>query len=547
MTVSSSGLAPNYQALFEAAPGPYLVLSPELRIVAVNDAYLRATMTVREAIVGQLLFDVFPDNPDDPAATGVSNLRSSLMRVLEGRIPDVMAVQKYDVRDEHGMFEERFWSPINIPVLGENRQVIAIIHHVVDVTQMVKMKQEGIEQHKVTESLRSKNSQLEALRQSQRMEAMGQLAGGVAHDFNNFLGVIFLNCDHLLEEEVLSESARSLITQIQRAGTRAAGLTRQLLAFSRKQVLQPRVININGVVGDLTKMLERLLTEDIQLETKLASDLGNVLCDPGQVEQIILNLVVNARDAMTGGGKLTIETSNAFLDKAMAHGSHSVESGEYIMIAIRDSGVGMDAKTKARIFEPFFTTKPMGKGTGLGLATVYGIVTQNRGTIWVYSELQKGTVFKVYLPMVKDKVEFVPLKEIKPGSLRGTETILVVEDEPELRELICASLRRHGYTVIEAANGSDALTIASKRNSHFDLVITDVVMPEIGGRALAQKLANLHPDLRILFLSGYSEETLSNYGISGTEPYFLEKPFSQNTLLTKVRSVFAINSTSASV
>lgn len=538
----SSTQMPDFQILFESTPGLYLVLAPDLTIVAVTDAYLTATLTQRENIIGCALFDVFPDNPNDPEASGATNLRSSLERVMQNKCADIMAIQKYDIRrpeSEGGGFEERYWSPINFPVLGSDNEIRYIIHRAEDVTEFVKLKQEGIAQHKITEELKSRADQLEKRRQSQRMEAMGQLAGGVAHDFNNLLTTIIMNCDMTMSLPAVTEPVKTNLEQIKKTSERAAALTRQLLAFSRKQILQPKALNINSIIETLGNMLRRLINEDIKLITKLDSALGNTLIDAGQVEQIILNLVVNARDAMPKGGKIVLETANVILDKTMASGNPKTKPGHYIMLAVRDDGVGMDAKTQARIFEPFFTTKNIGKGTGLGLATVYGIVSQNKGTIWVYSELKKGTVFKIYLPLIGQPVETPTIEKPMLNSLYGTETILVVEDQDDLRDLVCRILKMQGYSVYEAPNGLKALGIVMENPDLFDLVITDVVMPEMGGKAFVEKLSAFKNNIKVLYFSGYTEDTLSNYGVSGSQLHFLEKPFTMEALLKKVRAVLA--------
>ncbi len=529
----------NFQTLFESAPFQCLILFQDFSIAAVTDRYLAVTMTKRDEIIGKNIFEVFPDNPDDPGATGTSLLRASLNRVIQSKRMDSMAVQKYDIRrpaSAGGGFEERYWSPTNSPVLSADGEIQYIIHQVEDVTELVKLKQEGLEQHRITEELRTRADQEEKIRQAQRMEAMGQLAGGVAHDFNNILGTIMLLCDRPPGETV-DPSVQKRFDQIHTSSERAASLTRQLLAFSRKQVLLPRVLNLNAIIENLDSLLGRLLNEDIKLVTQLDPKLGNTLADTGQVEQVVLNLIVNARDALPRGGKITIETKNAKLDEALSSGALKVPPGEYIMLAVRDNGIGMSAQTQARLFEPFFTTKGVGRGTGLGLATVYGIVQQSNATIWVYSEPQRGSVFKIYFPRVDQNIEssesVFPISKVSCGR----ERVLVVEDQVELRSLISETLKGSGYEVHEAANGLKALDLIQNSTSKFDLVITDVVMPEMGGRELAQKLMLIDPQLKILYLSGYTEDTLSNYGVSGSLPHFLEKPFSRSSLLKKIRNI----------
>ncbi len=527
----------DYQALFEHAPGLFMALSPDFTIVAISNNYARATMVKREDVIGRGLFDVFPDNPDDPNATGVGQLRASLARVLVRRQPDTMAIQKYDIRRPDGTFEERHWSPYNVPVLAADGKVRYIIHRVEDVTDYVRLKQEGLRQSRLTEELRSERDQLEKIRQSQRMEAMGQLAGGVAHDFNNILATISITCENLLTDVRQEDRYAAGVEQILKNAERAASLTRQLLSFSRQQVLQPRVLNLNAVVHDMQAMLTRLLGEHVCLKTDLDAALGNTLIDQGQMEQLLLNLVLNARDAMPKGGHITIHTENTELDRTMGAGQMNVEPGPYVMVSVADTGMGMDAETQARIFEPFFTTKPVGKGTGLGLATVYGIVKQNKGTIWVYSELRKGTVFKVYLPLSTESVVQEAVTSVQAMPSASGKTVLLVEDEEALRNAVAETLQKHGYTVHTATNGMNALEKFQQLGDPVDLLITDVVMPEMGGQALANQLQARGANVKVLFLSGYTEEVLADHGMTGTHPQFLEKPFRLKALLDKVRGI----------
>ncbi len=387
----------------------------------------------------------------------------------------------------------------------------------------------------IAEDVTEKRNLEEQFRQAQKMEAMGRLAGGISHDFNNLLSVIIGHSDLALSDLASDNPIKKRIAEIKKAGHRAALLTRQLLAFSRKQVLTPKVIDLNTVVGDTSKMLVRLLGEDIELITKLNPAALHLMADPTQIEQVIMNLAINARDAMPRGGKLIIETRNAELD--LPYGQRNridVQPGTYVLLAVSDTGIGMDKKTQARIFEPFFTTKDIGKGTGLGLATVYGIVRQSGGYIWVYSEVGKGTTFKVYLPLVKEGVTDVHAEVEMPLPL-GSGTILLVEDEEPLRELSHQLLESMGYTVIEAGNGAEALRIAGQCTDPIQLLVTDVVMPGMSGRELAESLVATHSQLKVLYMSGHTDDVIVHYSILKPGVAFLQKPFTRDGLAKKIQ------------
>jgi signal transduction histidine kinase len=385
----------------------------------------------------------------------------------------------------------------------------------------------------------AKRQELERqLRQSQRMEAMGRLAGGVAHDFNNLLTVIkghgSLLRERLNPGDPLSDNGR----QIEKAADRAASLTRQLLAFSRMQVLQPKVLDLNTVVADMGKMLTRVIREDIAFSFEPGEELGRVKADPSQIEQVILNLTVNACDAMPQGGKLIIETRNVTVDAKSALDRRPMPPGEYVALTVTDTGEGMDAQTKARIFEPFFTTKEMGKGTGLGLATVYGVVKQSEGFIWVESEPGKGARFEVYLPRVSDPVEELRPEKSGPDAVARRKTVLIAEDEDTVRELASEFLRSAGYSVLAAANGSDALAVFQRSDEPIHVLLTDVVMPKMRGPELAERLRHLRPSLHVVYMSGYLEYDRGNGEFSG-DGFFLQKPFSRETLVKKVGEALA--------
>ena len=383
----------------------------------------------------------------------------------------------------------------------------------------------------------TQQARLEAqLRQSQKMEAVGRLAGGVAHDFNNLLTVILGTTAILLAEARPSDPMNVDLTEIKSAGERAAALTGQLLAFSRQQVLEPRVIDLNALITNIERMLGRIIGEDIQLSAVLADGLGSVLADPGQIEQVILNLAVNSRDAMPQGGMLTIETANVDLDADYASDHVSVRPGRYVMLAVADTGTGMDAATRAHVFDPFFTTKPKGKGTGLGLAMVYGIVKQSGGAIWLYSEPGRGATFKIYLPRADEPTApHEPLKA--PTSVTGTETILSVEDEEPVRTITRKMLEKRGYRVFSAATGQEALRIVEEHPGSISLLITDVIMPAMSGRVLAEQLQQIQPELQVLYVSGYTDEAIMQHGVLAEGVNFLQKPFTGEALARKVRQV----------
>jgi PAS domain S-box-containing protein len=381
----------------------------------------------------------------------------------------------------------------------------------------------------------------EQLRQSQKMEAIGRLAGGIAHDFNNLLTAITgyseLSMQRLADEDPLYCN----LQEIKKAGDRAAALTRQLLAFSRKQVLQPKVLDLNLVVSDMEKMLTRLIGENIELCTLLDPKLASIKVDPGQIEQIIMNLAVNARDAMPQGGKVTIETRNVLVDDEYARKHIAVTPGPFVMLAVSDSGCGIDAQTQSRIFEPFFTTKEVGKGTGLGLSTVYGIVTQSGGNIWVYSEVGQGTTFTIYLPRTEESLQTYKRESVNERGLRGTETILITEDDEVVRKLACQVLRMQGYQLLEAADGDEALLLCESHLAPINLLITDVIMPGMSGPELANRLTELRPETKLLLMSGYTDSAIVHHEVFDGGANFIQKPFSTEALAIKVREVLDAN------
>jgi PAS domain S-box-containing protein len=665
MDDAKSTSTPDFRALFEAAPNLYLVLTPELTIVAVSDAYCRATMTERDKILGRGLFDVFPDNPDDPAATGVNNLRASLTRVLQFRKPDAMAVQKYDIRRpdaEGGGFEVRHWAPLNSPVLNAAGEVAWIIHRVEDVTELVRLQakdeaggklartqQDLIEQLQKTSSfldaviehlpgmlfvksfpdcrfvlfnhageqllgytrseylgksdydffpkeqadhfvgrdravLESGEMQLtpeepittrhkgvrllrttkvpvkdkdgtpqyllgfsediterkameQQLRQAVKMEAVGQLTGGIAHDFNNLLGVVIGNLDIAAEYAHADSTLREVIQEALGGALRGAELTRRLLAFSRNQPLQPAIVDLNHGLPQIAGMLRRTLGEQVVVELHPGADLWPVRVDPAQLDEAILNLAINARDAMPKGGILGIETYNTHLDHDYAARNADVDAGDYIQLSVSDTGSGMTADVIEHCFEPFFTTKGIEKGTGLGLSMVYGFVKQSGGHIKIYSELGHGTSVKIYLPRAGDGAAQARTGAADAAPAAGSELILMVEDNKDLRTVTVKQLADLGYRTLEAENAKGALQMLAA-HPEIDLLFTDIIMPGgMTGTELAREARRLYPKLRILLTSGYTARAMANgfHDIEGLE--LLNKPFRKRDLAQKLRGV----------
>lgn len=376
----------------------------------------------------------------------------------------------------------------------------------------------------------------EQFRQAQKMEAVGRLAGSVAHDFNNLLSVIIGHSTILLEDLKPIDPMCEDLKAIKNAGERGSALTKQLLTFSRQQAIAPRLVDLNESVRDSEGMLRRLIGEDVELLTQLARSLSNVKADSGQIDQVVMNLIINARDAMPDGGKITIETKEVVLDSSYATAHFGVEPGPYVMLAVSDTGIGMDKQTQARIFDPFFTTKEPGKGTGLGLSTVFGIVKQSGGIVWVYSEPGSGTTFKLYFPKADEAEVGVP-ELVDPVILEGRETILLVEDQDDVRTVAGTVLRRYGYHVLEARNAGEALLTCERHPRAIHLLLTDVVMPQMSGRELAERLLALRPDLKVLYMSGYTDNAVIHHGMLESGAAYLQKPLVPEALARKVRSV----------
>jgi PAS domain S-box-containing protein len=671
---------PEYEAVFDAVPGNYLLLRPDFTIVGVTEAYLAATMTVRDQILGRGLFDVFPDNPDDPAADGTRNLRASLLRVLASRRPDRMPVQKYDIprpEAQGGGFEERYWSPFNSPVAGPDGTVKYIVHCVEDVTEFIRLQREmQHEQAVLQEELRARASKIEAetflrieaveaskrvreserryrfladavpqliwtadtsglldycnerwvtftglsldrlrgngwqealhpddrratvaawseavsagtgryqvehrmrhhdgtwrwmlavavpyrdangvvhtwlgtttdihdrvtaeeqVRETQRLQAVGKLAGGVAHEVNNMMSVVMGFGELVLDQLEPDQPERDDIAAMVRAAERATAVTGQLLAFSRQQVLKPVVVDVNLVVSELTPTLQRVLGSDRRLEVISRAPRPRVVIDRTQIEQVLINLVANARDATKTNGLVMVETSTVQLDGKISQPEG--EPGPFVRLAIRDDGVGMSPEVLARAFEPFFTTKLPGKGTGLGLSMVHGVIRQSGGQVHIDSPPGGGTTVAVYLPLVEH--ELTPPEPARSAPRGAGETILVVEDEPVVRSLALRVLESQGYIVYQAPNGAAALEFLVTHPGEVDLVLTDIVMPRLNGRELAERLAETAPDLPVLFMSGYSDDEILHRGVLPGGATLIPKPITPEALSVAVRDRLA--------
>jgi len=496
----------SYATLVEHAPVPIYRSTPDGRILAVNGALVRLLGYASAADVLQLRMarDVYAD----PAER---------QRLLDR---DVHSDRVYDELEATWKRQDGRLLTVQLSV----RTIRNGLGHVDYYETFV---------HDLTEQRRLQTQ----LAQSQKMEAVGRLAGGIAHDFNNLLTVITTSCDLLLEDLAAGDTRREDVEQVRKAADGATALTRQLLAFSRQQVLAPRVVDLGDVVHGVEKMLRRVIGEDIDLVTLLDDEAGAVKADVGQIEQVLMNLAVNARDAMPTGGKLSIETGNIEHDPDYAREQEAAAVSRFVMLAVSDTGIGMDEATKARIFEPFFTTKEPGKGTGLGLATVYGIVKQSGGFIWVYSEPGLGTTFKIYLPRVDAAAVSGVSAPALIASLRGTETVLLVEDAAAVRAVTHQALARQGYTVLDAPNGAEALRIAADHPDPIHLLLTDVVMPGLSGRQLADELTRLRPDTKVLFTSGYTDDAVVRHGVLESGIAYLQKPFTVDGLARKVREV----------
>jgi two-component system cell cycle sensor histidine kinase/response regulator CckA len=494
-----------YRVLFDESPMPMWAYDPEsLRIVMVNQAAAEQYGYTTDELLALAISDVRPSEDAE-------KIRAAVRAQPRGRL--YAGIRKHRRKDGSYLDVDVHLNEVR---LGGRTLRLAVLH---DVTQ--------------------RRSLEEQLRQSQKMEAVGRLAGGVAHDFNNLLTVILGYSDLLANRFRAGDPEGAEIQEIRRAGERAATLTRQLLAFSRKQVLVPEALDLGSVVRGVSGMLERLIGEDITVSLAVARDLGRVLADPGQMEQVVMNLAVNARDAMPQGGKLLLELENVDLGEAYVSEHLGATPGPYVLLTVTDTGVGMAPEVQREIFEPFFTTKPKGVGTGLGLSTVHGIVNQSGGTIWVYSEPGRGTTFKIYLPRIPGGAA-APRKPSGPHrAVEGSATVLLVEDEEQLRHLTKRVLERSLYTVLEAGNAPDALRVAREHKGPIHLLLTDVVMPGMSGPELAASFERERPGVPVLYMSGYTDNAIVHHGILNSGTHFLQKPFTPQGLTQRVHEVMS--------
>jgi two-component system, cell cycle sensor histidine kinase and response regulator CckA len=483
---------------------PIFVKDSEHKYVLVNDAMCEFVGRPREQLLGR---DSFDEHHDDLAASLIEREAEVFRTGKENTSEDTILDRK---EKTHTLLAKK---ALLVDKKG-NRQIVGVLR---DITERKHLEAQFL--------------------QAQKMEAVGALAGGVAHDFNNLLNVINGYCELALEDLAEDNPLREDILQISQAGTRAKSLTSQLLAFSRKQILQPVILDLNEAIEDAQVILRRLIPENIDLVMSAQSELGLIYADPGQIQQVLMNLVVNARDAMPEGGKLTIETANVDFNEEYIQSHSMAKAGSYVMMAISDNGIGMNEETQAHLFEPFFTTKEKGKGTGLGLSTVYGIVKQSNGFIWVYSEPGHGATFKVYFPCVEGKASTVKKEVESDEMVHGIETVIVAEDEPAVRRLAARVLRERGYTILEASNGQEALEIARAYAGEILLVITDIIMPGMNGKDLVTQLQKMRPRIKALYISGYTNNAIVHHGILNSEIAFLQKPFTVRSLARKVREV----------
>lgn len=502
------------ESLIDTAHTIVLVLDTEGRILRFNRYLETISGFSVQDVQGKSWFELFLPARDREKIRGLF-FRAVAGGPIEGKVVN-------PILDQAG--QEHLIEWYNTKLFDAGGSLVGVLATGQDVTEREKGEEEKEQLHV-------------QLHQAQKMESIGRLAGGIAHDFNNLLTPMIGYAEMALMDLNPADPLYRDFEEIREAAERAKNLTGQLLAFSRRQMLEMKIVNLNKIISSFKKMLQRIIGEDVEIATSLDPDLVNIKGDPPQIQQVLMNLCINARDAMPQGGRLTIETANVVLDTAYAKGRPGVEPGPYAMLAVSDNGIGMERETVDKIFEPFFTTKAPGKGTGLGLATVYGIVKQHGGNIWVYSEPGRGTTFKIYLPKATGSAQPDKVAEKQPKFKAGKGTVLVVEDETAVRKLACNILRNHGYEVLEANSSPDALRLAETHGGQIDLLLTDVVMPQMNGRELYRHVASLRPDVKVLYMSGYTDDVIAHHGVLDAQIEFLQKPFTVDGLVRKVRKL----------
>ncbi|APJ03065.1 ATP-binding protein [Silvanigrella aquatica] len=536
-----SNLEPNiFKNVFNNLPEIYLVISKNFTVNAANFQFINALSIDYNKIIGTNLFSFLGKKFNLLENKSADILKLSLQNVLKEKIQKITSILEFK---DHGKLYELqnnnkfFIFSIN-PVLDSHKNIECIILKIDDVSESVKLKIEVIEKNKNFLEKRYSINEKEKIQNSIKMETLGKLTSGISHDINNLLTIINLNCDIILNSsQNISPVVKKQCSQIKKTSKYAGRLMQQILNFGKAQPLNPKVINVNIIISEIEKMLFRLINENIELELNLKEDLYNIKIDQGQMEQIILNLIINSRDAISDTGKIKIETTNFCTETELTLGSHKLIQGNYIVLSVSDSGIGMSPETQARIFEPYFSTKEQGKGTGLGLATVYSIVENYKGTIEIKTELGKGTTFNIYLPASDIKENSLAKEEEHQNLIGGHEAILVIEDKEDLKEVMVSVLRSHGYFVAAASHGREAIELIKNEGQKFRLIIMDVILPKMPFKLFIQEARALIPNIKILYISGNSHDVLQQFGINNNEMICIEKPFVISTLLKKVRNI----------
>lgn len=528
-----------FENIFNFIPGIYFILDINFNILTINNECEGNIVNSKKEIIGLSFFKIFYNKSNKIEAKSLEILKKYLYNVIKEKCSNYISVQKYNILkniSNNSTYEERYLRFLNTPVLSDNGKVDFIIVKVDDVTDSMKLKLLNIKSNEDFLGLRFQTSIKEKIQHAQRLESIGMLTGGIAHDINNMLTIVNLNCDIILNSsQTISNVVRKQCEQIKKTCKHTGKLLQQILLFSKKKKTENKVININYLIQDIEKMLIRLLSENITLELDLDNSVKDIFADSIQIEQIILNLVINSRDAILNSGKIIIKTQNINFKEDCIFGSHKILAGNYVLLSIIDDGIGMEPETQSRIFEPFFSTKEEGKGTGLGLATVFKIVENYKGTIDVISELNKGTVFNIYLPSTDLKYNLILDDFEKEENFRGNESVLIVEDKEELKESMATTLKHYGYNVIAVSSSIEALNIIQTVDNKIHIIITDIVLPKINGKLMVDKILEVFPKLKVIFLSGHSDEILDLNGIENNNKCLLRKPFTMIDLLSRIR------------